>query len=601
MSSLVAREKRATPIPVAIRERGSPTRRIASSLRGVRLRLLASAGLGSLATLCAIGLLATSGWLISRASQVPSIIYVQVAIVAVRAFGLGRGFFRYGERLVSHDAAFRALTSIRVAVFSRLEGLVPQGLAAFRRGDLLALLMSDVDATQDLSLRVLLPLVAALLAGTVSVAVTWWLLPGAGFALLMALVVGATVVPWLSVRLASASVSGSVQERAVLAAQVADLLQGAADVIACGAVQEALDQCRRTDTKLTDQARRSAYTFGVASALSVLIAGGAVAAAIIAGIPAVRDGRLDGVNLAVVVLLPLAAYEAVASLPAAALAWVNVRTSSQRLVDVLDTPPPVSEPTASQLIPPGDVTVVLDQVGARWIDGERAVLGGINLVLTPGSRVAVVGASGAGKTTLVSVLLRFLEYSGHVTLNGVELSDVSGDDVRRIIGLCAQDAHIFDSSIAANLRVAKPDATDRELRTVIERARLSDWVDSLPEGLSTYVGEHGSRISGGQRQRIALARALLADFPVVLLDEPTEHLDWRTAEELTTDLLASTLDRTTLLVTHRLRGLEEVHEIVVLDAGRIVERGTHRELLEAQGVYLRLWQRETDAVAAALM
>lgn len=601
MTTQVAREKQAAPVPVAIRATGSPTRRIASSVRGVRIRLLASAGLGSLATLCAIGLLATSGWLISRASQMPSIIFVQVAIVAVRAFGLGRGFFRYGERLLSHDAAFRALTNIRVAIFNCLERLAPQGLAVFRRGDLLSLLISDVDATQDLSLRVFLPTAAALLAGTVSVAVTWWLLPAAGCALLIALVVGATVVPWLSVRLASGSVSGSVHERAALATQVADLLRGTADVIACGAVQEALDQCRQTDTRLTTQARRSAYTFGVGSALSVLISGGAVVAALVAGIPAVRDGRLDGVNLAVVVLLPLAAYEAVASLPAAALAWVNVRTSSQRLVDVVDTPPPVSEPTSPQVIPAGGVTVAIDQVEARWAGGERAALDGIDLVLTPGSRVAVVGASGAGKTTLVSVLLRFIEYSGHITVNGVELSDASGDDVRRLIGLCGQDAHIFDSSIAANLRVAKPDATDQELRDVIARARLSDWVDSLPEGWATYVGEHGSRISGGQRQRIALARALLADFPVLLLDEPAEHLDWRTADELTADLLASTHGRTTLLVTHRLRGLEDVDEIVVLDGGRIVERGTHRELIDGQGVYLRLWQRESAAVAAALM
>ena len=580
---------------------GSPLRRISTSLTGVRLRLLTSGVLGALATLCAIGLLATSGWLISRASQQPSVLYLQVAIVAVRAFGLGRGFFRYGERLVSHDAAFRALTGLRAAIYRRLEVLAPQGLALFGRGDLLARLVADVDATQDLPLRVLLPGIAALVAGLVSVTVAWALLPAAGVTLLVALLAGATVVPWVTVRVGRRAVSDSVESRSELSVRVVDLLRGCADVVACGAAGEALNRCRDTDDALTRQARRASTSAGLGAALGVLIAGAAVVAALAAGVAALQTGRLDGVNLAVVVLLPLAAYEAVASLPAAALSLVNVRAASERLVDVLDTPAPIREPASPQAQPAGPYTLVLRDVGASWSATDQPTLSGIDLDLGPGGRVAVVGTSGAGKTTLASVLLRFLEYTGSVTLNGVECRELSSDAVRRVIGLCAQDAHIFDSSVEANLRLARPEATEAELMDALERVRLLDWVESLPDGLATSVGEHGSRMSGGQRQRLALARALLADFPVLLLDEPTEHLDPRAAQALTADLLTVTEGRSVVLVTHRLLGLEEMDEIVVLDAGAVAERGRHAALLARGGPYATEWQRESEMAEMNLL
>jgi ATP-binding cassette subfamily C protein CydCD len=217
----------------------------------------------------------------------------------------------------------------------------------------------------------------------------------------------------------------------------------------------------------------------------------------------------------------------------------------------------------------------------------------VDLTLEPGRRVAVVGPSGAGKTTLAQVLLRFLEPEGGVcSLGGVDLCDLDGDEVRRAIGLCAQDAHLFDSSVRENLLIARRDATEAELRAVLRRVGLLDWADALPDGLDTLVGEHGARLSGGQHRRLVLARALLANFPLLVLDEPTEHLDLPTADALTADLLAATEGRTTLLITHRTAGLDAVDEVLVLDGGRVVQRGPYGVLAAADGPFRELVLRE---------
>ena len=576
----------------------SPLRRVVGALRPVRGELAGAAALAALATMCAIGLLAVSGWLISRASEMPPVLSLEIAVVAVRAFGIGRGFFRYGERLVSHDAVFRALTDVRVAVWRRLEVLAPQGLSGFRRGDLLARMVADVDSVQDLALRVILPVSSAVIAGGLSVIVTWWLLPAAGAVLLVVLVAGGTLVPWVTVSAGGRAERLTAGVRGDLSAQVRELLRGAPDLVASGAAAEALSDAARTDARLTALARRSAWTAGLGAGLGVVLAGTAVVGALVAALPAVADGRLAGVNLAVVVLLPLAAYESVVALPAAGLALVRVRASAQRLAEVVDAPDPVTEPHLATPLPLGAPHLRLRGVTARWGGSGKDVLHGVDLDLAPGSRVAVVGSSGAGKSTLVSLLVRFVEYGGSATLGGVELRDLASDDVRRVVGLSAQDAHVFDSSIAANLRLAAPDADDATLEAALDRVGLSDLVAELPHGLDTAVGEHGSRLSGGQRRRLLLARSLLADPEVLVLDEPTEHLDEGASAQLVADLLELTRGRTTLLVTHRLSGLEDVDEIVVLEGGVVVERGTHAALVASDGTYADRWHREQEHAAA---
>ncbi|MFG2088794.1 thiol reductant ABC exporter subunit CydC [Spirillospora sp. NPDC048824] len=573
--------------------------RLLKLARPARGRLVIAVLFGVLALGSGVGLMATSAWLISRAAQHPPVLTLMVAIVAVRAFGLGRGVFRYIERLAGHDATFRILADLRARVYERLERLAPGGLPSFHGGDLMNRLVADVDAVQDLFLRVLLPCTVAAVVGGASVGLAWALLPSAGAVLLFALLLAGVVAPWLSAAMARRAERRTTDLRGELTAHVVDTLQGAPELIAYGAAPAQLAEATRLDGDFTRATARSAATAGAGAAISALAGGLAVWGSLAVGVPAVRSGTLDGVLLAVVVLLPLAAFEVVAGLPLAAQYMERVRRSASRIFAVLDSPEPVRDPADPTPPPAAPHTLSVENLRARWTPTGPYALDGISLDLTPGRRCAIVGPSGSGKTTLTAVLLRFLESAGgRATLNGVDLRALTGDDVRQVIGLCAQDAHLFDSTIGENVRLARPSATDAEIRDALRRARLLDWVDALPRGLDTHVGEHGAQVSGGQRQRIALARALLADFPILLLDEPAEHLDVATADALTADLLTATEGRTTLLVTHRLAGLDAVDEIIVLDEGRVADRGTHADLLSRPGIYRSLWHRERTAEPA---
>lgn len=575
-------------------------RSVLARVRGLagprRGRLLLALLLGSLALGSAVGLMATSGWLISRASQQPPVLYLMVAVTATRAFGIGRAVFRYAERLVSHDAVLRMLADTRVAVYRRLERLAPAGLRTARRGDLLSRLVADVDALQDYWLRWLLPAGVAVAVSTASVAFTAWLLPEAGAALAAGLLAAGVGVPLVTAAAARRTERRLAPARGVLATRVTDLLTGTAELTVAGALPARTAAARQADGMLTRIASRAAAVTALGDGLTALISGLTVTASALLGAQAVAAGRLGGVAMAVVVLTPLAAFEAVLGLPLAVRYRQRVRRSAERVYEVLDAPEPVREPEQPRQAPASPFPVVVRGLGARHAGQHRDALAGLDLTLEQGRRIAVVGPSGSGKTTLAQVLLRFLDpQEGSYTLAGVDAYALAGDDVRRLVGLCAQDAHLFDSSVRENLLLAKKDATEADLRDALARARLLDWVDGLPEGLDTFVGEHGARLSGGQRQRLALARALLADFPVLVLDEPAEHLDLPTADALTADLLAATEGRTTLLITHRLAGLDAVDEVVVLDAGRVVQRGRYAELAGVDGPLRDLALRESAA------
>ncbi|MER6525372.1 thiol reductant ABC exporter subunit CydD [Streptomyces sp. NPDC001508] len=561
-----------------------------------RGRLALALLLGSLAFGSAVGLMATSGWLISRASQQPPVLYLMVAVTATRAFGIGRAVFRYAERLVSHDAVLRMLADTRVAVYRRLERLAPAGLRTARRGDLLSRLVSDVDALQDYWLRWLLPAGVAFAVSAGSVAFTAWLLPEAGAALAVGLIAAGAGVPLLTGAVARHAERRLAPARGLLATRVTDLLTGTAELTVAGALPARTGAARGADGTLTRIASRAATATALGDGLTALISGLTVAATALLGAQAVTGGRLDGVAMAVVVLTPLAAFEAVLGLPIAVRYRQRVRRSAERVYEVLDAAEPVREPLRPRQAPVSPFPLVVKGLAARHPGQHREALAGLDLTLERGRRVALVGPSGSGKTTLGQVLLRFLDPdAGSYTLAGVDARALDGDEVRRLVGLCAQDAHLFDSTVRENLLLARKDATEADLRDALARARLLAWVDGLPDGLDTLVGEHGARLSGGQRQRLALARALLADFPVLVLDEPAEHLDLPTADALTADLLAATEGRTTLLITHRLAGLDAVDEVVVLDGGRVAQRGTYAELAAVDGPLRAMAEREAAA------
>ncbi|MFI1149549.1 thiol reductant ABC exporter subunit CydD [Streptomyces sp. NPDC020817] len=575
---------------------GDPLRRVRAVAKAWQGRFRLGLLLGALAVGCSVGLMAVSGWLISRASEQPPVLYLMVAVTATRTFGIGRAVFRYAERLVSHDAVLRMLADLRVSVFRRLERIAPAGLREQRRGDLLARLVADADSLQDYWLRWLLPVGTAVLVGTGSVAFTAWLLPGAGAALAVGLLTAGVGVPLVSGACSRRAERRLAPARGELATRVADLLTGTAELTVAGALAGRKDAAKESDRTLTGIAARGAAATGLGSGLTALVCGLTVVVAAALAADAVHGGQLSGVAMAVAVLTPLAAFEAVNGLPQAVQYRQRVRRSAERIHEVIDAPAPVVEPDRPAAVPASPFPLRLTGLAVRHPGQEQEALRGLDLTLEAGRRIAVVGSSGAGKTSLAQVLLRFLDpHDGTYTVGGTDARTLDGDEVRRMVGLCAQDAHLFDSSVRENLRLARTGASEEQLREALAAARLLEWADGLPDGLDTLVGEHGERISGGQRQRLALARALLADFPVLVLDEPAEHLDLVTADALTADLLAATEGRTTVLITHRLAGLEAVDEVLVLDQGAVVQRGTYAELAAVEGPLRNLLERERAA------
>ena len=531
-------------------------------LRPASGRLLLAVLAGAGAAGAGICLMATSAWLISRAALHPPVLHLMVAIVVVRACGIGRGALRYLERLTGHDAALRILGELRVRVFARLEQLAPAGLADFRRADLVQRLVTDVDSVLDLVTRVLLPYAVATLVGIGSVVLVGTLLPVAGLTLAAALVLVGVVVPMMQSTAARRADGRLAPLRGEVATTTVDLLHGMPDLTAYGSVARQLARLDEVDTRLRRAEERSAAAAGVSAAVTALGTGLCLVVGLAAGAVAVRGGQLSGELLAVVVLTPLAVFETAGTLPPAAQRWAGARAALRRLAEIFGAPVPVTTAPYPDEAPAGPHTLRLENVTAGWAPG-RTALHNFDLTLAPGGRVALVGPSGSGKSTVAALLVRFLDPgSGRVTLNGIDLRTLSPDGVRRVVGYLGEDAYLFDTTIGENLRIASRDASPEDLRAALQSARLLDWVDSLPYGLDTLVGEHGVSLSGGQRRRLTLARALLAGTPVLILDEPTEHLDEETAAALIRDLLAAAGDRTVLLITHRTDHLPAVDEVV---------------------------------------
>ena len=529
--------------------------------------------LGAATVLCGVGLMASAGYLISRAAEQPPVLSLTVAIVAVRFFGLARPLARYLERLASHDVALRSLARLRTHVYEQVEPLAPAQLVGDRRGDVLARVVADVDGLQNLRLRVVGPALVALVAGVACVAVEAAVLPAAGVVLAAGLVVGGVAVPAVAAAVGRRAGARQAGLRGELSAELVELLQGAPELVVYGREDDALARVRAADGALVATSRRHALAGGVGEGLTLLVTGVTIAGVLAVSAAAHAAGELEGVLVALLTLLALASFEAVQPLADAGRELSATLAAGRRVLELIDREPAVIDPERPAPPPTWPFAVALEEVRARDRADGRPVLDGVSLRLEPGRRVAVVGESGAGKTTIVELLLRFLDPDGgRVTLGGRDLREYRQEDVRRAIAVAGQDAHLFSTSIRDNVRLARPDATDDEVAEVLRRARILDWVESLPDGLDTLAGEEGRELSGGQRQRIALARALLVDAPVLVLDEPTSHLDPATAERLMEDVLDATAGRTVLLITHRTEGLGQMDEIVRLDASGVSRR-----------------------------
>jgi thiol reductant ABC exporter CydC subunit len=526
--------------------------------------LLLGVLLGTLAIGASIGLLATSGYLISRAALQPPILSLTVAIVGVRFFGLSRGILRYLDRLVSHDAVLRTMTTLRTRLFARLEPVVP-GTIGETAGVLLSRFVGDVEQLEQFFLRVLNP--AAVAVGTVALAAIAAALmsPAAGLALLVCLVAAAVVLAGLASLTTRRATQREADARADLASEVVDALSCAPELVAFGAVGRSINRVEAADGRLGRLRRRSALSVAGAEGGMTAAAGLSAACVLAVATVAVRRDALDGVLVAALALLTLAAFEAIRPLPLAASELWRSAGSAASITKLVDRPPPARDPAHPR---PAPATGAVEIRGVRVGHGDpRWVLDGFDLVLAPGELVALTGPSGWGKTTVANLLVRFRDPDeGVVLLDGHDLREYSQFDVRQAVCLSSQDAHLFATTIRQNILIGRPDATVEELDAAVAAAGLSAWVATLPEGLETDVGEDGRSVSGGQRQRIALARALLARPRLLILDEPDAHLDDETAAAVIPDLLARARAAGVgvLLITHRGFGVGDCDRVVAM-------------------------------------
>lgn len=542
--------------------------------------------LGTLALGCGVALAAVSAWLIARASEMPPVLQLSVATVAVRAFGIGRGVLRYLERLVSHDVALRGMTELRTTLYERLAVARPETLLRVRRGDLLARVGADVDTVGDVVVRGLLPagVAAALGAGTVLAMCAFW--PPAGLALGACLVLAGVVAPAIAARAARTTEQRALQSRADMTATALGLLDDAGPLLVGGRADAELAALRESDRRLAAATDAGAGPAAVAAGLGQLAVGVAMLAALLTGVPAVGAGLLSPVELAVVVLTPLAAFEATSLLPAAAIQVQRSRAAAVRVLALLDAPtdPPATDSAVGR--PP----LVATDLACGW-PGTSPVVTGLALDLRPGRSVALVGPSGTGKTTTLLTLAGLLpRQAGTLTLDGHDVDHLDRHAVAAAVVVGTEDAHVFGTTVLENLRVARGDLSAAEATEVLTRVGLAEWLDGLPDGLDTVLGPDARTVSGGERRRLLVARALVSPAELLLVDEPAEHLDPDRADALVTDLLSD--PRGVVVVTHRLSPLAAADEVVLLDAGRVLARGSHTNLLATVPHYRDAWERE---------
>ncbi len=523
-------------------------------LAGVdRWRFALAAVLGTVSVLAAAGLMALSGYLICRAAQQPPILSLSVVIAGVRAVALIRPASRYGERLSGHDVAFRALGRLRTSTFRRIEPLAPADLEEFRDGELLTRMVRDIDELQDLVLRVLLPLTIAVPTALVVTLSVSLVSPPAGAVLGLGLLLGAVAPAVVAYRVTAQARARQAGLRSQLTADLVDALAAGPELWLNEADERTAARLAEDDRALVAAARSDATGAGLADAIGVGLTGLTAVGVLATATAAAGDGSLNPLYVASLTLVALASFEAVLPLAAAARHLPSVRSAGRRVLDLIDREPTVVDPV-EPLPGPGrrpDIDVRgLVVARGRGAD-RRVVVDGVDLHLAAGDRLVVTGPSGAGKSTLLDVLVRFLDRDGGtVDLDGGDIRRFAQDDVRTRVVLLDQDPHVFHSDLRENVALARPGASDEEISVALERARLGDWLASLPDGLDTRVGQSGRSLSGGQRQRLAMARAFLADPSVLLLDEPTVHLDSATADALLQDLWGDAGDCSVVLVTH---------------------------------------------------
>lgn len=530
--------------------------------RGIALAAL----LGLLTIVSSISLMATSAWLISKAALQPSIAELSVAVVGVRFFGISRGIFRYLERLVSHETTFRLLAQMRVRFYQALEPLAPARLISMHSGDLLNRIIEDIDSLQNIYLRAVAPPIIALLTALLFTLFLYGFDPLLAVVMLGFMLAAGLLLP-LWVGWSSGKVSSQrLAERGALNAALVDSLQGMSEMLIYGQAEAQIARIQGLSQQLDREERRLARLDSLQLAASLLLTHAAALALLAAAIP-----RIEGVYLATVALAAVAVFEAFAPLTqAAVLLGANVQ-AAQRLFEITDSPPAVTDPPVSAPLPEQPSLNIRNLTFRYAVGDARPVLEDLSLDIQPGERIAILGESGSGKSTLVNLLLRFWDYQqGEIRMDGHELHEFSQADARRIFGVMTQRTYLFNTTLRENIRLARPEASDAEVEQAARQAQIHDFILSLPEGYDTLSGEDGTELSGGQRQRVALARVLLSQSPILILDEATANLDTLTEWAVLETILSQSSGRSLLIFTHRHMLLERMDRVYRMYKGRLV-------------------------------
>jgi ATP-binding cassette subfamily C protein CydC len=534
-----------------------------------------------------IALMGTSSWLIAKAALRPSLDKLNVAIVGVRAFGISRAVFRYVERMTSHHVTFKLLKQWRVWFYSAAEELAPAHLNTYRQADLFTRIISDIENLENFYVRVLAPPLTALVVAISMTVFVFILSPILPIVLIGTYTIAGIALPYLSWRINRQSGDSLAASRAQLNTTMLDGIQGMADGIVYGRMDNLRCEVRMLSREVRVQQGRFARTDGFINASHVGLTGITAAVLLAVAIP-----RIDPLYLAPLVLAVTASFEAFLPLGLAAAYLSRALAAGERLLEVIDADSAIKEPTLPFEIP-ATIDLKIHKLSFRYEAHTAWVLRDLDLNLPAGRKVAIVGPSGAGKSTLVNLLLRFRQPdAGCILLNDHRLSKYDSSDIRDRIGVVTEQTYLFNTTIHENIRLAKRGTTEEEIYDAARQAHVSQLIESLPQGYKTPVGELGQQLSGGERQRLALARVFLKNPPLLVLDEAFSHLDAVTEQLLLGTLQEWWLDKSVLLITHRLVGMEAMDEIIVLNQGNIVERGTHDILLSQAGIYERMWSQQ---------
>jgi len=546
-----------------------PIRRVLAEPGTPYGRLAASGLLGLASAAATIGLLAGSGYVVGRAASRPGLDALVGILAGVEVLAFLRGPLRYAERLVGHDATLRALARWRVWLFDCLTPRVPAALAGWRSGDLLTRAIDDVDTLADLYLRTLLPLAIALGSAVLGLVVTGVILPVGAVALGVPLAIACTVPPFLAWRGAAGDEAAALG--GALSAQVVDAIHGAPDLLAFGADAAVLDRIETLSARVEALDRRHARANALATLCTQVCLGAALVAVLAVAVSAVHAHHLNPVMVAVLPLAALGTFEPIPGIAQAAARVRAVSAAARRLIDLEAVPVPVTDPVDADHLPGGIPEISFSHASLRYAPDRLRAFDDVTLAVEPGAHIAVTGSSGAGKSSLVSALLRFWPLEeGVLTVGNVPVTRLSQSDVRGACALVDQRAQLFAGTVRSNVMLGRPDATDLEVETALDAAQLSGWVASLPSRLETPVGNEGVTVSGGERRRLAVARALLAGGPVLVLDEPTAGLDAPLADQLIVDVLAAAGGRSVLLITHRASEAQRCDAVVTLEGGRVI-------------------------------